>query len=49
MNALFHRTRAGYAATAVPLRTAVDQFLPKMRDVAQKIEAEFVNANAASA
>ncbi len=38
-----------YAATALPLRTAVDQFLPKMRDVAQKIEAEFVNANAASA
>ena len=31
-----------YAATAVPLRTAVEQFLPKMREVAQKIEAEFV-------
>ncbi len=30
-----------YAATAVPLRTAVDQFLPKMREMAQKIEAEF--------
>ncbi len=30
-----------YAATAVPLRTAVEQFLPKMRDVVQKIEAEF--------
>lgn len=30
-----------YAATAVPLRTAVDQFLPKMRDVVAKIEAEF--------
>ena len=30
-----------YAATAVPLRTAVEQFLPKMREVAQKIEAEF--------
>jgi IclR family mhp operon transcriptional activator len=31
-----------YAATAVPLRTAVEQFLPKMRQVARKIEAEFV-------
>lgn len=31
-----------YSATAVPLRTAVEQFLPKMREVAQKIEAEFV-------
>jgi IclR family transcriptional regulator, mhp operon transcriptional activator len=31
-----------YAATAVPLRTAVEQFLPKMREVAQKIETEFV-------
>jgi len=31
-----------YAATAVPLRTAVDQFLPKMREVAQKIESAFV-------
>jgi IclR family mhp operon transcriptional activator len=30
-----------YAATAVPLRTAIDQFLPKMREVAQKIEAQF--------
>jgi IclR family mhp operon transcriptional activator len=30
-----------YAATAVPLRTAVEQFLPKMREVAQKIESEF--------
>src|SRR5271154_6968513 len=30
-----------YAATAVPLRTAVEQFLPKMREVAQKIELEF--------
>jgi IclR family mhp operon transcriptional activator len=30
-----------YAATAVTLRTAVEQFLPKMREVAQKIEAEF--------
>jgi IclR family mhp operon transcriptional activator len=27
-----------YAATAVPLRTAVEQFLPGMRDVAQQIE-----------
>ena len=30
-----------YAATAVPLRTALDQFLSKMRDVGAKIEAEF--------
>jgi IclR family mhp operon transcriptional activator len=30
-----------YAASAVPLRTAVEQFLPKMREVAQKIETEF--------
>jgi IclR family transcriptional regulator, mhp operon transcriptional activator len=30
-----------YAATAVPLRTAVEQFIPKMREVAQKIETEF--------
>ncbi len=30
-----------YAATAVPLRTAVEQFLPKMREVARKIETEF--------
>jgi IclR family transcriptional regulator, mhp operon transcriptional activator len=27
-----------YAATAVPLRTAMEQFLPKMREVTQKIE-----------
>src|SRR5450432_4690680 len=31
-----------YAATAVSLRTAVEQFLPKMREVAQKIEAQFI-------
>ncbi len=30
-----------FAATAVPLRTAIEQFLPKMRDVVSKIEAEF--------
>jgi IclR family transcriptional regulator, mhp operon transcriptional activator len=30
-----------YAATAVPLRTAVEQFLPKMRAVAGRIETEF--------
>jgi IclR family transcriptional regulator, mhp operon transcriptional activator len=29
------------AATAVPLRGAIEQFLPKMRDVVTKIEAEF--------
>jgi IclR family mhp operon transcriptional activator len=31
-----------YAATAVPLRAAVEQFLPRMREVAQKIEAQFI-------
>ena len=31
-----------YAATAVPLRTAVEQFLPKMREFAHQIETEFV-------
>ncbi len=30
-----------YSATALPLRAAVEQFLPKMREVAQKIEAQF--------
>ena len=30
-----------YSATAVPLRTAIDTFLPKMRDVATLIEKEF--------
>jgi IclR family mhp operon transcriptional activator len=30
-----------YAATAVPLRTAVDEFLPKLREVALKIESQF--------
>ena len=29
-----------YAATAVPLRTAVEQFLPGMRDVALQIESQ---------
>src|ERR1700676_1627974 len=33
-----------YAATAVPLRTAVDQFLPKIRDAVAKIEREFGTA-----
>lgn len=33
-----------YAATAVPLRTAIEQFLPKMRDVVVKIEREFGTA-----
>jgi IclR family mhp operon transcriptional activator len=33
-----------YAATAVPLRNAIDQFLPKMRDVVTKIEQEFIAA-----
>jgi IclR family transcriptional regulator, mhp operon transcriptional activator len=30
-----------FAATAVPLRSGIDQFLPKMREIAVKIEAEF--------
>ena len=30
-----------FAATAVPLRSAVEQFLPKMRDAVTKIEQEF--------
>ena len=30
-----------YAATAVPLRIAMEQFLPKMREVAQKIATQF--------
>lgn len=30
-----------YAATAVPLRTAMEQFLPKLREIAQKIETQF--------
>jgi len=38
-----------YAATAVPLRTAVEQFLPKMRELAHKIEAEFGAGRAARA
>jgi hypothetical protein len=29
-----------FAATAVPLRTAIEQFLPKMREVALKIQAK---------
>ena len=38
-----------YAASAVPLRTAVEQFLPKMHDIAQRIEADFARAAASSA
>ncbi len=34
-----------YAATALPLRAAVEQFLPKMREVAQKIEAQFIQGS----
>ena len=30
-----------YAATAVPLRTAIEQFLPKMHEVAREIETHF--------
>jgi hypothetical protein len=29
-----------FAATAVPLRTAIEQFLPKMHEVALKIQAK---------
>lgn len=32
-----------YAATAVTLRTAVEQFLPKMRELAHRIESEFAD------
>jgi DNA-binding IclR family transcriptional regulator len=32
-----------YAATAVPLRTATEQFLPKMREAVAKIEREFTS------
>ncbi len=32
-----------FAATAVPLRSAIEQFLPKMREVIAKIEAEFTS------
>jgi IclR family transcriptional regulator, mhp operon transcriptional activator len=32
------------AATAVPIRSAIEQFLPKMREVASKIEAEFAES-----
>jgi IclR family mhp operon transcriptional activator len=32
-----------FAATAVPLRTAIEQFLPKMREVGVKIESEFAH------
>lgn len=32
-----------FAATAVPLRSAIEQFLPKMRELAGRIEAEFVH------
>ena len=37
-----------YAATAVPLRTAVEQFLPKMREVAQKIAVQFAMNDSAA-
>jgi IclR family mhp operon transcriptional activator len=30
-----------FAATAVPLRSAIEQFLPKMREVVARIESEF--------
>jgi IclR family mhp operon transcriptional activator len=32
------------AASAVPLRSAIEQFLPKMREIASKIEAEFAQS-----
>ena len=36
------------AATAVPLRNALEQFLPKMRDVISKIEAEFARSTSSA-
>jgi IclR family mhp operon transcriptional activator len=33
-----------FAATAVPLRTATEQFLPKMREIVDRIEAEFAQS-----
>jgi IclR family mhp operon transcriptional activator len=38
-----------FAATAVPLRTAIEQFLPKMSEAVGKIEAEFENRKRAAA
>ncbi len=40
-NTILATVTVRYAATAVPLRTAMEQFLPKMREVAQKIETQF--------
>jgi IclR family transcriptional regulator, mhp operon transcriptional activator len=36
------------AASAVPLRSAIEQFLPKMREVILKIEAEFAQATSSA-
>jgi IclR family transcriptional regulator, mhp operon transcriptional activator len=36
------------AASAVPLRSAIEQFLPKMREVIHKIEAEFAQATSSA-
>jgi IclR family transcriptional regulator, mhp operon transcriptional activator len=33
-----------YASTAVPLRSAIDKFLPKMREIVGKIEEEFAES-----
>jgi len=38
-----------FAATAVATRTAVEQFLPKMREVAAKVESEFTDKASSSA
>lgn len=38
-----------FASTAVPTRTAIERFLPKMREFAAKIEHEFIQKTAASA
>jgi len=35
-----------FAATALPFRTAIEQFLPKMREIAGKIEREFLAKDA---
>ena len=38
-----------FASTAVPLRTAVERFLPKMRELASSIEHDFIRQSGESA
>ena len=47
-NGILATVTVRYAATAVPLRTAVEQFLPKMREVAQKIAVQFAMNDSAA-